>query len=153
MEDINKAVAALSALILAHHRRIRAYTSLRETTSREEVKSLCERHIDHSRQIVKNLSNWRAAYGGFAKRLDESAGSDTWLQVRLLLSPNAEKTVINHCEQLNGEVLRMYELALPRIPSAAVGDLQSDMKSLEMMKRTLQECGERKHVVGSLVAK
>jgi hypothetical protein len=153
MENIKKAIAALSALILAHHRRIRAYMSLRETTSRGEIKSLCERHIHHSRQIVKDLSNWRAAYGGYAKRLDESAGSDTWLQVRLLLSFNAEKTVTSRCEQLDRETLRMYELSVSHIPSAAIGDLESHMKTLKVTMRTLHDLSERKQVVGSLATK
>src|SRR5690242_14602263 len=139
MEDINKAVAALAALIQAHHRRIRAYLSLREITSRGEIKSLCERHIDQSQRIVKNLSNWRAAYGGFAKRLDESAASDPWLQLRLFLSLNAERTVINRCEQLERETLKMYGSAISVIPSLAVDDLQSDVKALGMMMNTLQE--------------
>lgn len=153
MEDINKAVAALATLILAHHRRIRAYLSLREITSRKEIRSLCDQHIDHSRLIVKNLSNWRAAYGGFAKRLDESVGSDPWLQVKLLLSLNAEKTIINRCEQLERTTLNMYKSAIAVIPSLAVGDLQSDVKALGTMMSRLQDLGQQKQQVGSLAMK
>lgn len=153
MEDINKAVAALATLILAHHRRIRAYLSLREITSRKEIRSLCDQHIDHSRLIVKNLSNWRAAYGGFAKRLDESVGNDPWLQVKLLLSLNAEKTIINRCEQLERSTLNMYKSAIAVIPSLAVGDLQSDVKALGTMMSRLQDLGQQKQQVGSLAMK
>ena len=146
MEDINKAVAVLGTLILAHRRRIKAYFSLCEMTSHEEIRSFCERHINHSQQIVNNLSKWRSAYGGFAKTLDKPAATDIWHQLRLILSLNAEKTVISRCEQLERETLKMYQVAMPLIPSSAAGDLQLHVKTLEMMVRTLQDFGERKQM-------
>lgn len=153
MEDIQRAISALTSLILAHHENLKAWTELSQTTSHEEVKSLCQRHADHSRQIVKNLSGWRSAYGGFAKKVDESPADSTWHKVRLFLSFDREKTLINRCERLEREILKMYDFTMPLIPSTAVNDLQSHVKSLRKMMLTHRELNERKQMVGSLATK
>jgi hypothetical protein len=144
MEDINRAIAALASLILAHHKRIKAYSSLHEATSHQDVRFLCERNVDHSKQCIANLSRWRSAYGGFAKSLDYSAGKDTWHQVRLFFSSNPERTIVDRCEEMEQEILKMYESAMLLIPSYTVGDLQLQVKSLERMVRRLHEVRERK---------
>lgn len=153
MEDIKKAVAVLGALILAHHRRIRAYSSLYEMTSHQEIKSSCERHIGRSQQIIKNLSMWRSGYGGFAKKLDGFADGNTWHLVRLFLSFNTEKTAISRCMQLDRDTLKTYKQAMSAIPPAAAGDLQGHVREMEKMMLSLQELVERKQEVGSLAIK
>jgi hypothetical protein len=153
MEDIKRIVSALGSLILAHHRRINAYSLLSQTTSHEEIKYLCERYINHSKQMLANLATWRAAYGGLAKSIDQSAANNIWHHVRLLLSLNPEKTMRSLCEQGDRDIAKMYEFTMPLMPTSAIGDLQLQMRALQKMMRALQEFSERKQVVGSWVTK
>jgi hypothetical protein len=153
MEDIKRTVSALTSLIQSHHRRINAYSELSRVTSHEDIKSLCERHINLSNGIVRNLSTWRSAYGGFTKGVDHYSDTDTWHQLRLIFSFSPEKTNINRCEQLEWETLEMYKTTMQLIPSAAVDDLQLQTKALKQMVMNLLEVSERKQVVGSLATK
>jgi len=149
MEDIRRTVSALASLIRIHRQRVDAYSMLWATTSNDEIKSLCKRQIDLSIQIVSNLSVWRSAYDNFGEHLNRYADTDIWFQARLLFSFNPERIMIGRCEKLEREILKMYELALPLIPSSAGDDLRSQTKALEPLMQRLQEVSERKQVVGS----
>lgn len=149
MEDIKRTVSALASLIWIHRQRVDAYSMLWGRTSNDEIKSLCKRQIDLSIQIVGNLSVWRSAYDNFGKHLDRYAYTNIWFLTRLFFSFNPEKTMIRRCEKLERKILKMYESALPVIPSSAVDDLRSQAKVLEPLMQRLQEVSERSQVVGS----
>jgi len=147
MEDIKKIVSVLGSLVLAHQKRINAYLLLSQTTSQEGIKLFCERQVNYSNRAVQNLSTWRSAYGPFAEGLDYSECNSSWDRARLLISFNPEKTMITRCEQLEREIVKMYQLAIPLIPSLAIGDLQSQMKELGKTTYTFQGFRERRSIV------
>lgn len=153
MEDINRVVSALASLIMLHNKRIAAYQSLAEKTPHEDIKSLCTRYIDQSKQFASNLSTWRSAYGGFTKLDGQSGSKGGWRQVRSLFGFSSEKSLINRCEQLEQETLKMYKSVMQLIPAATVADLRLQTKELEKALKRLQEQGERAELIGSLVAK
>jgi hypothetical protein len=149
MEDIKRTVSVLASLIRIHRQRVDAYSMLWGTTSNDETRSLCKHQIDLSIQILGNLSVWRSAYDSFGTHLSRYTDTNIWFQTRLLFSFNPERTVIRRCQKLERETLKMYELALPLIPSSAVNDLRSQTKALEPMIRKIQQAGERTHFVSS----
>lgn len=153
MEDIKRIVSVLTSLIRTHNKRISAYAGLARVTSSEEIKKLCGRSIDLSNRLIRNLSTWRSAYGDFAKAGDSYSNTDTWYQLRLILSFNPEKTNINRCEELEWEILDLYKTAMPLMPSAAVEDLESQTKAVRQVMMEILDIRERKQVVGSLVTK
>jgi hypothetical protein len=153
MEDSKQTVPALTSLIKRHHKRIGAYLELSRVTSSEEIKALCERHIDLSNRIIKDLSAWRSAYGEFTKGADFYFNNDSWYQLRLIFSFNPEKTNLNRCEELEWETLEMYKTATPAMPSAAISDLQSQEKTIRQMIMEILKVRERRQTVGSLVTK
>jgi len=153
MENIKRTVSALTSLIQTHHKRISAYLELMRVTTHQEITALCKHHIDLSDQIVKTLSACRSAYGDFTKQADRYSDTDNWYQLRRIFSLNPEKTNINRCEELEWEILEMYKTFTPLMPSAAVGDLQLQMKTVRQMMMELLELKERKQLFGSLVTK
>ena len=153
MEDIKRAASALTSLIKTHHKKIGAYLELSRVTSNEEIKALCKRHIDLSNRIIKNLSTWRSAYGDFTKSADFYFDSDNWYHLRLIFSFNPEKTNLHRCEELEWETLEMYKTATPLIPSAAIGDLQSQEKTIRQMIMEILKVREERQAVGSLATK
>lgn len=153
IKDIKRSVDALASLIQRHYQRTHAYLNLAEARSRDEIKSVCMYQVDVSMQMINNLSKWRSAYGGFAKNLDRRDSADIWHEARLFLSLNREKAMIRRCEKLDKEILKLYQLAIPLMPSAAAGDLQLQAKTLEPMIVRLQETSEQKQIVGAFATR
>ena len=151
MEDIIRTVSGLTSLIVTHNKRMRAYRSLSEKSSHEEIKSFCTRRVDQSKQFINNLLTWRSAYGGYTKIDDQSDASSPWHQIRVLFGMSPERALIDRCEQLEREALKVYKTVMPIIPPATAVDLQAQTHEIEKALKRLKALGERTELVGSLV--
>jgi hypothetical protein len=145
MEDISRAIAALTSLIVVNYKRHNVYQALSEKTKDDELRSLCRAHVEQSKRFITTLSTWRSAYGGFRTSDRETGAGSTWSQLRALFDLGLGKTMINRCEVLERDALRNYKLAsaLPSMPMAIVAEIDLQARELEKVLAKLKILNER----------
>jgi hypothetical protein len=150
MEEISRAIAALSSLIAANYKRLNFYHSLSLSTKDAELQLLCRRHCEQSKRFIHSLSTWRAAFGGFRTSGKEATAGTTWSRWKDLLDLALGKSTINRCELMEKEVLKGYKSAgaLPFMPRTTVDEIELQAKDFEKALLHLKMLNERTHWAG-----
>jgi uncharacterized protein (TIGR02284 family) len=141
------AIDTLTSLIQLNYKRLLHYKKSIDKTKDMTVKLFFMRQAVQSQGYVNLLNRWVMAYGGVP-----TAGSgepmlmETWSRIMDSLTSDSRNILLNRCEILEQEMVKIYRtvLALSILPAPAWRDVQKQADELEEGLSALKKLNERK---------
>ena len=141
------AVDTLTSLIRLNYKRLLHYKKAIDKTKDMTVKLLFMRHAVQSQGFVNLLNRWVMAYGGVpTSGSAEPVLMETWSRIMDGLTSDSRQLLLNRCEILELETVKIYRtvLTLSILPAPAWRDVQKQADELEEGLEALRMMNERK---------
>jgi uncharacterized protein (TIGR02284 family) len=133
MDSTTHAITALTSLIEVNAKRMKTYQSLAAKTREEELKVLFNQWAEQSKLFTRSLSNWRAAYGGFAVTEKKSTFTKAWTQMRSLVEAGFIGSAIAQSREIENQSLTAYRTTIgtASLPAATLADVERQTREFE----------------------
>ena len=142
MKNVSGAVATLASLVQINNRRLSQYKKVADKAKDIEMKLLFMHYAVQAQGFMNLLNRWIMEYGGIpASELEETNLMATWNRIKDTLTSDAQNILLNRCEALELEALRIYKtiVALTILPSPALRDVQNQADELSEACRIMKE--------------
>jgi uncharacterized protein (TIGR02284 family) len=146
MKNVSGAVATLASLVQINNRRLSQYKKVADKAKDIEMKLLFMRYAVQAQGFMNLLNRWIIEYGGMpASELEETNLMATWNRIKDTLTSDAQNILLNRCEALELEALRIYRtiVALTILPSPALRDVQNQADELGEACRIMKDLQTR----------
>lgn len=123
-----KAIEVLNSLITINNDRIEGYETASKETEEYDLKALFTQFISTSQNCKRELVREVNSMGGEVAEGTKVSGKffRMWMDVKVALTSNDRKAILNSCEYGEDEALETYENAL-----------QNDLKYLSSVQQTM----------------
>jgi uncharacterized protein (TIGR02284 family) len=144
------AITTLNTLVNVNTKRFERYKYAAEHMKDINRKLLFMNYAIQSQEFINNLNKWLIAYGNvsvtFSDYTEGNFFTKTWTGIKGFLSIDEKKYILNNCEVIERESIKIYKAALQgaalTLPSATLADIQRQIKELEgaySMMKSLKE--------------
>jgi uncharacterized protein (TIGR02284 family) len=154
MKNVSGAVATLTSLVHINTRRLLQYKKAADKAKDIEMKIFFMRYAVQAQGFISLLNRWIMEYGGMPVTPEETNLITTWNRIKDTLTSDAQNILLNRCESLEQEALRMYNtiLVLTILPSAAFRDVQNQANELIEACRIIREVQTSRSLTGLQLA-
>lgn len=136
-----KTIFGLNTLIKLNDRRIKYYRHALDRSEDVDLILWFNRHTSHLQKANDVLSGWLASYGAQPKLSGGSADPVShWEQIKDLFFFSRRNSVLEHCESLERNALKVYTIAvaLNFIPAVALADIEDQTDDIRRALETLR---------------
>ncbi len=136
-----KIIFGLNTLIKVNHRRIKYYKQALERSDDVDLILWFNRHATHLQKANDVLSGWVRNFGAQPVSLNNSQEIlSHWDQIKDLFIISRRNSLIEHCELLERNALKIYTIAvaLNFVPSVALADVEDQIDDMRQALESLR---------------
>jgi uncharacterized protein (TIGR02284 family) len=146
MKNTTGSIATLSSLVQTNSKRLIHYKRFADKAKEIELKLLFMRYAVQSQGFMNKLNRWIMEYGASPTSGEQESNLMlTWTRIKESLTPDSTAVLLQRCEMLEQENLRIYQTVatLNILPGPVIQDIQKQSTELEIAMHTMKGLREK----------